>query len=114
MRLVSGCIPYKFEKSVGGCNRSMEKELLVLMISSPSRDDLVFPKGGWEDDETMSEAARREAWEEAGVKGVLGVGFSALLGNRKLHWEIGSSEARANRIAAASKEVVEVSCLQWR
>lgn len=92
----------------------MEKELLVLMISSPSRDDLVFPKvsiflficnvlkallrsnseprntffcdqGGWEDDETMSEAACREAWEEAGVKGVLGVGFSALLGHRHGH-----------------------------
>ncbi|BFG15962.1 hypothetical protein CerSpe_022360 [Prunus speciosa] len=72
LRLVSGCIPYKFEKSVGGSNCSMEKDLLVLMISSPSRDDLVFPKGGWEDDETMSEAACREAWEEAGVKGVLG------------------------------------------
>ncbi|KAL6294106.1 hypothetical protein ACE6H2_002248 [Prunus campanulata] len=85
LRLVSGCIPYKFEKSVGGSNCSLEKDLLVLMISSPSRDDLVFPKGGWEDDETMSEAACREAWEEAGVKGVLGVGFSALLGNRHGH-----------------------------
>ncbi|CAN6548573.1 unnamed protein product [Malus baccata var. baccata] len=41
------------------------------MISSPNRDDLVFPKGGWEDDETMREAACREALEEAGVKGVL-------------------------------------------
>ncbi|XP_048428282.1 nudix hydrolase 13, mitochondrial isoform X1 [Pyrus x bretschneideri] len=62
------CIPYRFEKSDG----SIEQKLLVLMISSPSRDDLVFPKGGWEDDETMSEAACREALEEAGVKGVLG------------------------------------------
>ncbi|KAM0987880.1 hypothetical protein ACFX13_012131 [Malus domestica] len=67
LRLVSG-----FEKSDGSCNGSIEQKLLVLMISSPSRDDLVFPKGGWEDDETMSEAACREALEEAGVKGVLG------------------------------------------
>ncbi|KAM0984550.1 hypothetical protein EV2_012336 [Malus domestica] len=67
LRLVAG-----FEKSDGSCNGSIEQKLLVLMISSPSRDDLVFPKGGWEDDETMSEAACREALEEAGVKGVLG------------------------------------------
>ncbi|XP_068327616.1 nudix hydrolase 13, mitochondrial-like [Pyrus communis] len=71
LRLVSGCIPYKFEKIAGGCNGNIEQKLLVLMISSPNRDDLVFPKGGWEDDETMREAACREALEEAGVKGVL-------------------------------------------
>lgn len=41
------------------------------MISSPNRDDLVFPKGGWEDDETITEAACREALEEGGVKGIL-------------------------------------------
>lgn len=41
------------------------------MVSSPNRDDLVFPKGGWEDDETRSEAACREAREEAGVIGKL-------------------------------------------
>nr|CAD1820505.1 unnamed protein product [Ananas comosus var. bracteatus] len=33
--------------------------------------DLVFPKGGWEDDETVAEAACREALEEAGVKGII-------------------------------------------
>ncbi|GMP57407.1 hypothetical protein CsSME_00021522 [Camellia sinensis var. sinensis] len=49
----------------------LEKRLLVLMISSPNRDDLVFPKGGWEDDETITEAACREALEEGGVKGIL-------------------------------------------
>ncbi|OAY76334.1 Nudix hydrolase 12, mitochondrial [Ananas comosus] len=41
------------------------------MISTPNRTDLVFPKGGWEDDETVAEAACREALEEAGVKGII-------------------------------------------
>ncbi|KAL9275186.1 Nudix hydrolase 12, mitochondrial-like protein [Drosera capensis] len=63
--------------------------LEFLMISTPNRDDLVFPKvcsalllvciviengnlmGGWENDETVYEAATREALEEAGVKGIL-------------------------------------------
>ncbi|XP_056843632.1 nudix hydrolase 12, mitochondrial-like [Raphanus sativus] len=61
-RLVSGCIPYRLIK---------DKELEVLMVSSPDRHDLVFPKGGWENDETVLEAASREAMEEAGVKGIL-------------------------------------------
>lgn len=77
------------------------------MVSSPDRDDLVFPKvlianitnlsgsilcvifvqflpshllqGGWEDDESIEEAACREALEEAGVRGVLNVGSLYLL-----------------------------------
>lgn len=80
----------------------MENKIEVLMVSSPNRDDLVFPKarilyflifmlfwhemvkfltihvftwqGGWEDDENVLEAACREALEEAGVKGILKVG----------------------------------------
>ena len=99
------CIPFKFEKIVDGHTRNPHSRLLVLMISSPNRDDLVFPKvsvfllaivldsklgkkwdvldlnlissfewqGGWENDETVEEAARREALEEAGVRGILGV-----------------------------------------
>ena len=31
-------------------------------------------QGGWEDDESIDEAACREAFEEAGVKGVISVG----------------------------------------
>lgn len=33
-------------------------------------------QGGWEDDETVDCAARRETVEEAGVRGVLQVSFS--------------------------------------
>lgn len=34
---------------------------------------LFILKGGWENDETVVEAASREAFEEAGVKGILNV-----------------------------------------
>ncbi|KAB2610052.1 nudix hydrolase 13 [Pyrus ussuriensis x Pyrus communis] len=49
----------------------IENKIQVLMVSSPDRHGRVFPKGGWEDDETVLEAACREALEEAGVKGNL-------------------------------------------
>ena len=38
------CIPYKLEQNVEACYSNSENKLLVLMISSPNRDDLVFPK----------------------------------------------------------------------
>lgn len=64
-RLVAGCIPYRYRPT--GDGKSME----VLMISSQRGEGLLFPKGGWETDETVEEAACREALEEAGVKGHL-------------------------------------------
>ncbi|KAF8108137.1 hypothetical protein N665_0114s0029 [Sinapis alba] len=70
-RLVSGCIPYRLVKDEEDSDVDLENKLQVLMVSSPNRHDLVFPKGGWEDDETVLEAASREAMEEAGVKGIL-------------------------------------------
>ncbi|RZC51005.1 hypothetical protein C5167_019427 [Papaver somniferum] len=39
----------------------------LLMVSSPDREEY----GGWEDDDTIGEAACHEALEEAGVKGIL-------------------------------------------
>ncbi|MBA0592700.1 hypothetical protein Gorai_009675 [Gossypium raimondii] len=65
------CIPYRLQKDVEDSNSSVTSRINVLMISTPNRDDLVFPKGGWENDETVHEAACREALEEAGVKGIL-------------------------------------------
>lgn len=75
-RLVSGCIPYRITEDINDEDQSsssanIENNIQVLMVSSPDRDDRVFPKGGWEDDETVLEAACREAFEEAGVKGTL-------------------------------------------
>ncbi|ONK72133.1 uncharacterized protein A4U43_C04F16100 [Asparagus officinalis] len=69
-RLVAGCIPYRLKNDVKErCNGALYDELEVLMISTPNRQDLVFPKGGWENDEAVHEAAIREAVEEAGVRG---------------------------------------------
>jgi diphosphoinositol-polyphosphate diphosphatase len=40
----------------------------VLLIQSSRRTGWVLPKGGWETDEaTPQDAAKREAWEEAGI-----------------------------------------------
>ncbi|XP_058092864.1 nudix hydrolase 12, mitochondrial-like [Magnolia sinica] len=70
-RLVAGCIPYRLKENEDNLTGDLENRLEVLMISSPNRLDLVFPKGGWEDDESVGEAACREALEEAGVRGRL-------------------------------------------
>lgn len=40
---------------------------------------LFYFQGGWEDDESLEEAACREALEEAGVKGKLNVSYFRLL-----------------------------------
>lgn len=68
-RLVAGCIPYRRKENLESCSGDLINSFEVLMISSPSRDDLVFPKGGWENDETVFQAACREALEEAGIRG---------------------------------------------
>lgn len=65
-RIVVGCIPYRV------CG---DGEVEVLVISSQKKGagaGLMFPKGGWELDESMDEAAQREALEEAGVRGETG------------------------------------------
>uniref|UniRef100_A0A061RAN9 Nudix hydrolase n=1 Tax=Tetraselmis sp. GSL018 TaxID=582737 RepID=A0A061RAN9_9CHLO len=66
-RLVAGCLPVRW--CVTGV-RSYET-VQVLLISSRGGKGMVFPKGGWETDETMESAACRETVEEAGVRGVL-------------------------------------------
>lgn len=55
-RLVAGIVPMASDRK------------LVLLIQSTRHNGWVLPKGGWETDEpTQEEAAKREAWEEAGV-----------------------------------------------
>ncbi|KAL6631336.1 hypothetical protein ACP70R_028186 [Stipagrostis hirtigluma subsp. patula] len=64
-RVVVGCVPYRARRDGSG-------EVEVLVISSQKKGaagGVLIPKGGWELDESMDEAARREAMEEAGVAG---------------------------------------------
>ncbi|GLT81054.1 hypothetical protein SLA2020_524620 [Shorea laevis] len=70
-RLVAGCIPFRLRCSDESGDADTEKIVELLMINSTSGPGLLFPKGGWENDETVQEAAVREAIEEAGVRGDL-------------------------------------------
>ncbi|KFK25585.1 hypothetical protein AALP_AA8G133800 [Arabis alpina] len=70
-RLIAGCIPFRYRNSEEIGDSNTGKVVQVLMISSSSGPGLLFPKGGWENDETVREAAAREAVEEAGVRGTL-------------------------------------------
>jgi len=65
-RLVAGCIPVRYLPDVPGL-----EGVRVLMVSSRGGKGCVFPKGGWEQDESVEAAARRETVEEAGVRGDL-------------------------------------------
>ncbi|EPS66474.1 hypothetical protein M569_08304 [Genlisea aurea] len=69
-RLIAGCIPFRY-RTMGGVEDDNKLVVEVLMINSTSGPGLLFPKGGWENDETAEEAAEREAMEEAGVRGDL-------------------------------------------
>jgi diphosphoinositol-polyphosphate diphosphatase len=68
-------VPYRVKKDEANPRilGDVPGQVEVLMVSTPNRADMVFPKGGWEDDEEVYEAASREAMEEAGVKGIVNV-----------------------------------------
>ncbi|PNY00823.1 nudix hydrolase mitochondrial-like, partial [Trifolium pratense] len=69
-RQVVGCIPYRYK--IGEKNSlDVSDELEVLVISSQKGKGMLFPKGGWELDESQKEAALRETIEEAGVRGIV-------------------------------------------
>ncbi|TXG69887.1 hypothetical protein EZV62_004822 [Acer yangbiense] len=72
LRQVVGCIPYKFNKAIEQTvSEIKEEDLQVLVISSQKGKGMLFPKGGWETDESIIEAASRETLEEAGVIGTV-------------------------------------------
>jgi 8-oxo-dGTP pyrophosphatase MutT (NUDIX family) len=60
------CIPFRF---VGDARSP--SSVRVLLITSSGGNGWVFPKGGWELDETAESAAVRETLEEGGVRGDL-------------------------------------------
>ncbi|TLS25362.1 hypothetical protein PpBr36_07171 [Pyricularia pennisetigena] len=57
----------KGERLVAGVVALTEDKEYVLLTQSTRRKGWVLPKGGWETDEECTEAAQREAWEEAGI-----------------------------------------------
>lgn len=79
-RRLACCIPIR---GGGSGERRSDHPVECLLVSSrrcalrrpdagtPPSSNLVFPKGGWEANETLVEAAEREAFEEAGVRGRL-------------------------------------------
>ncbi|XP_021891386.1 nudix hydrolase 18, mitochondrial-like [Carica papaya] len=70
-RQVVGCIPYRYKMMTDENSLEGEENLQVLLISSQKGKGMLFPKGGWELDESKKEAASRESLEEAGVRGIV-------------------------------------------
>ncbi|XVF50418.1 hypothetical protein PTKIN_Ptkin04bG0098200 [Pterospermum kingtungense] len=64
---LSRCIPYRYKKTEEA--NSIDEVIEVLVINAQNGKGMLFPKGGWEKDESMEEAAIRETLEEAGVLG---------------------------------------------
>ena len=71
-RLVAGVVPVT------------EDRKQVLLIQSTRRKGWVLPKGGWETDEMVIEAAKREAWEEAGIEVRIDYDLGRIEDNRKV------------------------------
>lgn len=70
-RQVVGCIPYRYRKTNQSSTVQGTKidDLEFLLISSQKSPRWMFPKGGWETDEALEDAALRETFEESGVIG---------------------------------------------
>jgi len=64
-RLCAGCVPVRPAPGTHG------QEMQILLVSSRGGKGYGLPKGGWEVDESMEDAAQRETLEEAGVRGTL-------------------------------------------
>jgi len=51
--------------------RLTEKGVELLLVTSRKKRDWIFPKGNVEGEDSPRLAAEKEAWEEAGVSGIL-------------------------------------------
>jgi diphosphoinositol-polyphosphate diphosphatase len=99
-------------REIAGCVPIDPKTGKVLLISSRKRKDCwVFPKGGWENDETITTAAMRETWEEAGVKGEI----VKLLGKFKQYKKIkkNSKKIRSTEITEDGKKYLHSEILLY-
>lgn len=68
---MSRCVPYRYRNTEEAS--SIDEVIEVLVINAQNGKGMLFPKGGWEKDESMEEAAIRETLEEAGVLGSIEV-----------------------------------------
>ena len=72
------------ERLVAGVVALSASKDQVLLIQSTRRGGWVLPKGGWELDEaTAQDAAKREAWEEAGIITTITRDLGAIADSRK-------------------------------
>lgn len=78
MRRIAGCVPMRrqivqtVDGGVAATNAEAVESISLLIISSRKRPNTwVFPKGGIKREESASEAAIRETFEEAGIEGPL-------------------------------------------
>lgn len=100
-RRLAGCVPIRLSDS---------KVCLINSRSNPSK--LVFPKGGIDAGEDAKEAALRETWEEAGLKGEIQERIGIIDG---CEWylmavhgedEVWPERAERKRIWSATKEAL--------
>ncbi|KAK6927828.1 NUDIX hydrolase domain, partial [Dillenia turbinata] len=82
-RQIVGCIPYRYK--VNPESGLEEEEAEVLVVTSQKGKGMLFPKGGWESDESLEEAASRETLEEAGVLGIVLGGLGKWFFKSKTH-----------------------------
>mmetsp|Transcript_15788 Transcript_15788/g.35565 ORF Transcript_15788/g.35565 Transcript_15788/m.35565 type:complete len:313 (-) Transcript_15788:288-1226(-) len=82
-RLVTGTVP-------------ITKHGEIILCSAARKPEWIFPKGGWDLDETLEDGAKRESYEEAGVLGELGPSLEPVT------YETGKSKKQ--RLKALAKE----------
>lgn len=84
MRLVAGCVP-------------ILNDGRIILVRNSKGNSWLVPKGGWEGDERLEEAAIRECYEEAGVLGILGPKLQSFsVETRKARKRRLDTEERAN------------------
>ena len=99
-RLIAGCVPIRCCGEAGAEGPGVE----VMLISSKNHNGFVLPKGGWELDETVEDAAARETVEEAGVRGDIdprGLGVYEFFSKRN------SCQCKAHMYVMHVKEVLD-------
>ena len=98
-RLVAGIVPLSTDK------------YYVLLVQNTMRDGWVLPKGSWELDEaTAQDAAKREAWEQAGINCEITYDLGMIPEERGADYQISTAPKASYHFFEA---VVKEQELQW-